>query len=202
MTTKPNKPSVQSANRRTRRLAEAWSRSDRMDLRLYLSPQREGLPGKLVIDAGANQIFGERHRAADVIGRAERTLRTANRAQIHVQVLDLGADRVGEEVFDAGACRPAERRRWMVASARGLRADREVAHGAARRSHKGGSGTKCASIWARLAVRRVRFAPPITSPARCRSPKIWFALASITSSAGNPLGHGALAWVRERTTTF
>ena len=60
-----------------------------------------------------------------------RTSRTANRAQIDVEIFEFDADRVIEEVLDAGACRPAERRRWIVARARGLRADPEVAHGAA-----------------------------------------------------------------------
>ena len=70
-----------------------------------------------------------------MVGTAEGTRRTANRAQIDVEIFEFDADRVGEEVFDAGACRPAERRRWIVAKARGCLAvcvaDPEVARGAA-----------------------------------------------------------------------
>ena len=60
-------------------------------------------PAKLVIHAGAHQVLGERYRAVRGVGviyAADRTLRTANRAQVHIEVLDLGADRVGDEVFD------------------------------------------------------------------------------------------------------
>jgi hypothetical protein len=72
-----------------------------------------------------------------LVGTAEDTLgtrrnhRTANRAQIDVEVFEFDADSVIEEVLDARARRPAERRRRIVAKVRGLRADSEVAYGAA-----------------------------------------------------------------------
>ena len=106
--------------------------------------RHRGSPTELVIDARADQVLGERHsaRVGCLVGTAEdtragiyityiRNSRTANRAQIDVEIFEFDADRVIEEVLDAGACRPAERRRWIVAKARGLRADPEVANGAA-----------------------------------------------------------------------
>src|SRR5262249_17528008 len=111
---------------------------------LFAEVRPEGSPAELVIDAGADQVLSEAYRAtAQAVGIAERagwdrnaggccdSGGAADLAQIDEEIFEFDADRVIEEVLDAGACRPAERRRWIVAKARGLRADPEVAHGAA-----------------------------------------------------------------------
>ena len=74
-------------------------------------------PAELVIDAGADQVFGEGYLAVGGIGTAQRTGRTADIAQIDVKIFRLGADRVGKEIFDADAplarssqCPPPSRR--------------------------------------------------------------------------------------------
>jgi hypothetical protein len=62
-------------------------------------------PAELVVDAGADQIFGETHRAVGpvsprrAVGTAQGSGRAADRAQIDVEIFELGTDRIGEEVF-------------------------------------------------------------------------------------------------------
>jgi hypothetical protein len=82
-------------------------------------------PAEFVIDAGADQILGERHRAecpgSSVSGGSDgsglvSTGRTADREQIDVEIFQLDADCVIKEVFHTNACRPAERGRWIVVS--------------------------------------------------------------------------------------
>ena len=80
-----------------------------------------------------------------LVGTAKRTRRAANRKQIDVEIFDLGADRVIEEVLDADACRPAERRRRKVEKAGGTCAETPTADCAAGGSIKEEVGPSIAS---------------------------------------------------------
>ena len=70
-------------------------------------------------------------RQLALVRTAKRTRWTANCAQIDEEIFEFDTDRAIEEVLDAGARRPAERRRWIVGGACGLGAEPEVARSAA-----------------------------------------------------------------------
>src|SRR6202034_188051 len=61
------------------------------------------------------EVLGEANRAVcdgSIVEAAYGPRRATDPAQIDIEIFDLGADRVGEGVFDASTRRPAERRGW------------------------------------------------------------------------------------------